>query len=45
MDSVSELWVTRSDWVSKIFCPNQPGLMELQDFLGIRGLKERCFYL
>jgi len=29
MDSVSELWVTRSDW----------------DFLGIRGLKERCFYL
>ncbi|TFK39862.1 nucleus protein [Crucibulum laeve] len=29
MDSVSELWVTPSDW----------------DVLGMRGLKERCFYL
>jgi len=29
MDSVSELWVTQSDW----------------DIFGMRGLKERCFYL
>ncbi|KAJ7782036.1 hypothetical protein DFH07DRAFT_792382 [Mycena maculata] len=29
MDSVSELWVTQSDW----------------DMLGLRGLKERCFFL
>ncbi|KAF9006074.1 actin-related protein [Cyathus striatus] len=29
MDSVSELWVTPSDW----------------DVLGMRGLKERCFFL
>jgi actin-related protein 8 len=45
MDSVSDLWVTKADWVSRYV----PTIIMLdsfvQDILGMRGLKERCFYL
>lgn len=48
MDSVSDLWITALDWVG-----GRPHMIEdmvslawyPQDILGMRGLKERCFYL
>jgi actin-related protein 8 len=46
MDGVTDLWVTASDWVGlspiiSIICLTR----DFQDILGMRGLKERCFYL
>ncbi len=34
MDSVSELWVTRSDWVSNIFCSSQSVAHGIAGFFG-----------
>ena len=53
MDGVADLWITPEDWVRTLFftplavrqcrltlfCPFP------QEVLGMRGLKERCFYL
>jgi len=48
MDGVSDLWLTAGDWVS--FGRNMMYIVSgaysrIQDLLGIRGLRERCFYL
>ena len=48
MDGVSDLWLTASDWVSfgRSTTYLEPWrLPSIQDLLGIRGLRERCFYL
>jgi actin-related protein 8 len=48
MDGVSDLWVTASDWVSFRSYTRYSvhwRLPAFQDLLGIRGLRERCFYL
>jgi actin-related protein 8 len=48
MDGVSDLWLTKSDWVSlRLFQHSylQHIYLMAKDILGMRGLKERCFYL
>jgi actin-related protein 8 len=49
MDGVSDLWLTASDWVSLGSSTTPFSTLALtlaiQDLLGIRGLRERCFYL
>ena len=49
MDGVSDLWLTASDWVSRGSSTTPFSTLALtlafQDLLGIRGLRERCFYL
>ncbi|KAK7056412.1 Actin-like protein arp8 [Paramarasmius palmivorus] len=51
MDGASELWVTPQDWVCVLF-PQPVQFVHVtddtllsKDVLGMRGLKERCFYL
>lgn len=49
MDGVAELWITPSDWVRaflerrRLF--TERAWLDTQDLLGMRGLRERCFYL
>jgi len=49
MDGVSDLWLTAAEWVS--FRSHDNDVLNIsadifiQDLLGIRGLRERCFYL
>ena len=48
MEGVSDLWVTPADWVrarprGRAFCPRLTA--RAQDVLGMRGLKERCFFI
>lgn len=49
MDGVSDLWLSAAEWVSfrsqtmDIQCIG--AYASFQDLLGIRGLRERCFYL
>jgi actin-related protein 8 len=48
MDSVADLWLTPADWVRiSVYNLFRPCLIIItpQDLLGMRGLKERCFYL
>lgn len=48
MDGVSDLWITAADWVGLFISTTNPIMLRIysqQDILGIRGLKERCFYL
>jgi actin-related protein 8 len=47
MDGVSELWITPSDWVRLTENCSRSILIPWasQDMLGMRGLKERCFFL
>ena len=47
MDGVADLWITPQDWVCFMFpLAGQPILITAsQDMLGLRALKERCFYL
>jgi len=45
MEAVQEMWVSAADWV-RIHDPSCTSLtMSPQDVLGMRGLKERCFFL
>ena len=49
MDGVSDLWLTATEWVSFRSYPMHVSYVgaytSTQDLLGIRGLRERCFYL
>ena len=51
MDGVSDLWITPEDWVrtSRHVVVGRRTLTSyvpfVQEILGMRGLKERCFYL
>lgn len=49
MDGVSDLWLTAADWVSYsssyVLAPNSDNAFPPKNVLGMRGLKERCFYL
>lgn len=48
MDGVADLWVTADDWVGVHKLPSLQITdcdMRDKDILGMRGLKERCFYL
>lgn len=45
MEGVADLWVTAADWVGKsVHCVKYTHSCR-QGVLGMRGLKERCFYL
>jgi actin-related protein 8 len=49
MDGVSDLWLTATEWVSlrshSMYVSYIGAYASTQDLLGIRGLRERCFYL
>lgn len=48
MEGVSELWVTGADWVGCLAIPETFDLYInsfLQDIFGMRGLRDRCFFL
>lgn len=49
MDGVSDLWLTATEWVSLRSYSMHASYIDVylstQDLLGIRGLRERCFYL